>query len=60
MAFSCGKVPDTSVVSPHNVPSRLCPGFRLGTPTLQKIGFSVALTDCVIDVAMFLLPLYPA
>ncbi|KAK8087655.1 hypothetical protein PG997_002616 [Apiospora hydei] len=58
MAFSCGKAP-TSVVSPYDVSSRLCPGFRLGAAAQQKIGFSVALTDCVIDVTMFLLPLYP-
>lgn len=60
MAFSCGKAPENeSRASPYDVTARLCPGFKLGPAAQQKIGFSVALTDCVIDVAMFLLPLYP-
>ncbi|KAK8096105.1 hypothetical protein PG999_014127 [Apiospora kogelbergensis] len=60
MAFSCGKAPENeSHASPYDVTARLCPGFKLGPAAQQKIGFSVALTDCVIDVAMFLLPLYP-
>ncbi|KAK7990114.1 hypothetical protein PG989_010429 [Apiospora arundinis] len=59
MAFSCGKAPDASGVSPYDVTARLCPGFKLGPAAQQKIGFSVALTDCIIDVVMFLLPLYP-
>ncbi|KAK8084052.1 hypothetical protein PG996_002833 [Apiospora saccharicola] len=60
LAFGCGKAPGRSRMSPSDVSSRLCPGFNMGAAAQQKIGFSVALTDCVIDVVMFLLPLYPA
>ncbi|KAK8097401.1 plasma membrane protein pth11-like protein [Apiospora sp. TS-2023a] len=59
LAFGCGKAPGRSRMSPNDVSSRLCPGFNMGAAAQQKIGFSVALTDCVIDVVMFLLPLYP-
>lgn len=59
MAFGCGKASGKSQMSPKDATSRLCPGFKLGAAAQQKIGFSVALTDCVIDVVMFLLPLYP-
>ncbi|KAK7923674.1 hypothetical protein PG985_007745 [Apiospora marii] len=59
MAFSCGSAPVKSRMSPYDVASQLCPGFKLGALAQKKVGFSVALTDCVIDVVMFLLPLYP-
>ncbi|KAK8043843.1 integral membrane protein [Apiospora phragmitis] len=35
------------------------PGFNLGAAAQKKLGFSVALTDCIIDVVMLFLPLYP-
>lgn len=59
MAFSCGSAPAKPRMSPYDVASQLCPGFKLGALAQKKVGFSVALTDCVIDVVMFLLPLYP-